>query len=215
MKVKKAALLAGRGLVERSACRRLAELAGGVPADQGIVELGAYCGRSTAWLVHGSAGAHVWSVDPWDTLADDAVSDRYAAIESGYRNGNYLAGGAQWIEHMAACRITAEHVTPMPMTAIAAAAEFGPIDVGLLFHDAVHSFDAVRADLTAWLPHLASRCTVALHDLGNREYGVEAAAEAVLKPAGFDWRRRERRLWKKAPDRRGLLVVHRNGGVKP
>lgn len=47
----------------------LRELAMGVPADQAIVEIGTYRGKSACYLADGAAagnGAHVWTVDPHD-----------------------------------------------------------------------------------------------------------------------------------------------------
>src|SRR5690606_15270126 len=57
------------GLVENPCCFRLREYAAKVPADQAIVELGAFKGRTTGWLALGASegnGAVVHSVDPWD-----------------------------------------------------------------------------------------------------------------------------------------------------
>lgn len=210
MKIGIHAVRSGRGLVERSACHRLHALASAVPVREAIVELGAYRGRTTGWLVAGSQGAHVWSIDPWETLADDAVDDDYAAVEPAYRDGRYHTAGTQWREHVEACGITPTMASPWRTTSLEAAADWDArLPVGLLFHDALHSYDAVHADLTAWLPHLAERCVVALHDLGCPAYGVEAAAHDTLAAHGFDWHGRERLLWRKNPLRRGLLVVHR------
>src|SRR5690554_7902537 len=56
------------GLVWLAVCERLRALAAQVPADEAIVELGAYTGRATGWLLLGASegqGAHVTTVDPW------------------------------------------------------------------------------------------------------------------------------------------------------
>ena len=63
-----------RGQVELAACQLLRDLAARVPADQAIVELGAFAGRSTGWLLLGAQdghGAHVTTVDPWERYAGD------------------------------------------------------------------------------------------------------------------------------------------------
>src|SRR5690606_14324104 len=57
------------GYTTDGGCDRLAQLAAEIPADQAIVELGVYLGRSLAALATGAQqghGAHVWGVDPWD-----------------------------------------------------------------------------------------------------------------------------------------------------
>lgn len=198
----------GSGLVELAACRKLHDLAKKVSHGHAIVELGAHRGRSTGWLASGAVSSHVWSVDPWSDLANDAVDDGYAEVEPAYRNGSYVGARAEFDAHIAACRLTGK-VTPIQSTSLDVASTWSGPPVGLLFHDATHSYVSVRDDLLAWLPHLAARCVVALHDLGHPKFGVESAAFDVLSRHEFDWRGRQRLLWKKDPKRRGLLVVAR------
>lgn len=59
--------------------------------------------------------------------------------------------------------------------------------VGLIFIDAAHDEDSVRADIEAWLPHVEGY--VCLHDFNNSHVpGVEAAARALLgEPWKIHW----------------------------
>lgn len=203
-----AAVKAGRGLTERSACRCLARLAREVPADQVIVELGAFRGRTTAWLAWGAQQGHraeVYAVDPWDRLIVPEI-DGY--LEPQYERGEYSDPDtfADFITHLEACGAEA---WALRSTAVDAASEWDGPPVGLLFHDALHTADGVAADLAAWVPHLAPACVVALHDVAERRFGVLEGAERVLPDAGFDWEHRKIYRWRKHPERRGLLVVHR------
>src|SRR5690606_26214839 len=88
--------------------------------------------------------------------------------------------------------------------------------VGLLWHAAEHSADAVARDLEAWLPHLSEGAVVVLHDAGNPEYGV---VEGALRVLGDGWQFEDEDghlhgepqviRWRKNPQRRGMLVARR------
>lgn len=192
------------GQVERSVCELLRELAVQVPAGRAIVELGAFKGRSTAWLLLGAQdghGAHVTTVDPWEDYAGD-----YYQPEHGYRPAR-----AAFEAHMALIGATAAVHTAVQGTAAAAALrwhEQGP-PVGLLFHDAEHSAKAVARDLYMWKGLVAPGGVVVLHDAGNPEMGVQEGAEQVLDNAAWDWAGRELRLWRRRPQRRGVLIVRK------
>lgn len=207
-----AAVKAGRGLTERAACKRLANLAAKVPADHEIVELGSFRGRTTAWLAWGAEqghGAPVIAVDPW-TFLEPLEVDGY--LEPQYERGEYAHPDTyrDYTEHLERCGVTrALTVRATAVQGAEMATEMGLARrVGLLFHDALHAADAVEADLRAWLPHLAPSCTVALHDAAEQRFGVVEGARRVLPHAGFDWPGKLHR-WKKHPERRGLLVVSR------
>jgi hypothetical protein len=191
-----------QGLVERSACRILRRLAARVPADQAIVELGAFRGRSTGWLLAGAQrghGAHVTTVDPWETRTGDYV---------GQVEGTGVAAWEAFQAHMTRVGATDAELTVIRGYAAEVAAGWrGPV-VGLLWHDAGHGADEVATDLAAWVPHIAPAGVVVLHDVCNPLYGVAAGAARVLDSPGWDWPGR-RRAWSKHADRRGVLIVRR------
>jgi predicted O-methyltransferase YrrM len=54
-------------------------------------------------------------------------------------------------------------------------AEMSEPDIGLLFVDADHSYDAVARDLAAWTPAVLNGGTVVLHDVGSPDCGVARA----------------------------------------
>lgn len=190
-----------RGKVELSACRLLRELASEVPADEAIVELGAFRGRSTGWLLLGAQdghGAHVTTIDPWGDRTDSGYAGqvRSAAVaESAFR---------AWM-----ARIGADETVLTVRRALAAdvGRQWAGPPVGLLWHDAGHGAGEVEADLLAWLPHMAAGSVVLLHDAARRDYGVVEGAERVLDAPGWDWAGREARRWQRKPHRRGVLLV--------
>lgn len=198
------------GLVENECCRLLRQLASTVPADEAVVELGAYRGRTTGWLALGSAeghGAWVHSVDPWEDGDDLPVE--YLATAKSIARYRAVATRAAYEAHLVATGAAA-FVVVHKARAVDAAADWTAGLVGLLWHDALHRREDVRADLTAWLPHLSAACTIVLHDVGEVRFGVEAGARDVLAGrAGWDWSGREIHLWAKQPTKRGFMVVRR------
>jgi hypothetical protein len=195
------------GLVERAACARLRALAAAVPAGEAIVELGAYRGRATGWLLLGAQeghGAHVTSVDPWEQRAGQDYEGRIAGVESA------RPGFEEYTRRIGA---TGERLTVRQGYAADVGRSWSGPPVGLLWHDAGHGAEEVAADLAVWLPHMAPGAVVALHDAGNPLWGVTEGARRVLVDApGWDWGGRELTLWARRPERRGLLLVRHTGG---
>lgn len=201
----------GRGLVEPSACARLRHLAGQVPASQAIVELGAYQGLSTGWLLLGAQeghSAHVTTVDPWEQR-----TDRWAGWAP-----QFATAQAAFQHHMRRIGATEGQLTVWQGRATNVAASWSPVrPVGLLFHDAAHGRAEVQADLTAWLPHMAGESVIAVHDAGNSDYGIPAAVIAAID---LGWRyeavdgtlHREPVVipWPERPAERGLLIARRS-----
>ena len=203
------------GLIENPCCWALRDFAKQVPADQAIVELGVFKGRSTGWLAYGSHtgnGAHVFSVDPWESGVVPVGYEVHAPTVVEYVKSETREA---WEAHVE--RVGAQgRVTPIQSTAVEAAAEWSGPKVGLLFHDALHRKEDVEADLRAWLPHLADDAVIVVHDVGDSRLGpeVEAGVRAVFGRRKC-WKSREIVPWVKVnPDgtprqtgRRGYLVL--------
>jgi predicted O-methyltransferase YrrM len=166
------------GWLSRSEGDRLAFLASQVPADQCIVELGSYRGKSSCFLARGALAGNrplvhcvdLWSLGgQWETdvarragppLHQDHP-EHYEAFKSTLRrfgltdviievHGNTTEVGASW----------------------------GGPPVGLLFVDADHRCESTKADLDAWTPHMAPGGWVVCHDYWNDDYpGVMQAVD--------------------------------------
>ncbi len=198
------------GYVENPACWRLRDLAGEVPADRAIVEVGAYRGRSTGWLALGTTtghGAPVFSVDTWDTRP----LETWPSNHPGYvRNYPLTETREAYERHLDVTGIR-PYVTPICGWSTEVAKTWkaeGRPSIGFLFHDAAHHYDEVVADLKAWLPLMARHAVVALHDAGNPRYGVfDAARDVFSGRRSWDWAGHELQRWERSPNRRGLLIV--------
>jgi hypothetical protein len=160
------------GAISPDEGRELRHLAALVPADRAIVELGAGRGKSTCYLSVGSReghGARIWSIDLWGS----------------HLNREYARRG-ELARRMFGLQLALEGVrslvTPVQASTFAAGMRWSGPPIGLLFVDGGHSYEQVRDDLMAWLPHRSG--IVALHDWGDDFPGVARAGdEALSEPA--------------------------------
>lgn len=175
------------GLIQASEGLALAGIAGAVPADRAIVELGSHTGLSTCWMARAASRrmrAHVTAIDPWGDPRPGSEDDPFA-LQTG---DGALARFRQ--------NVTDERlwpsITPLRTTSIEAAGIWAK-PVGLLFVDAVHTFDAVRDDFLAWAPFVVQGGWLALHDYTREPdhpyAGVARAVDEVILPTG-DWEER-------------------------
>lgn len=145
------------GYLWRREGARLAWLAERVPAGQVIVELGSNRGKSACYLGRGSkAGAKVpvHCVDLW-TLGGQG---EYQHL--GFDAEETLA---TFRRQVADQKLKSLVVETMADSAAAGRDWSGP-PVGLLFVDGDHRYDAVKADVEAWIPNLALGAWVCFHD---------------------------------------------------
>jgi predicted O-methyltransferase YrrM len=157
----------------------LADFATQVPADQEIVELGVFQGRTAlimAWGASQGNGAHVTAIDPWDTEgnvydppftdADSRVWAAYRVRELGYEDRIQLV--------QAFSQDVAPTWTGKP--------------VGLLYVDGDHTKEGARRDIELWAEHLAPGAIIAVDDYLHPDWpGVgqaldELVAEGFLTP---------------------------------
>ncbi len=161
------------GLIPNELGEALADLAEAVPADQAIVEIGSFKGKSTCYLAVGAelgGGAHVYAVDPWDTPGN--VTGRFGFAEASTREA---------FHDQVAAAGHADHVTAIQGFSVEVAATWPKRrKIGLLYIDGDHSGAAVYADFEAWRPYLAKNATVAFDDFDTpRNPGVRMAIERL------------------------------------
>lgn len=166
----------------------LADFATVVPADQEIVELGVFQGRTALIMAWGAAqgnGAHVTAIDPWDTegnVYDPPFTDPgsrewaiYRIRELGYTERISLVQAFSQ-------DVAAEWVTSPDLIGR------GGKPVGLLFVDGDHTAEGARRDIETWAPHLAPGAVIAVDDYQHPDWpGVgealdELVAEGFLAP---------------------------------
>lgn len=147
-----------QGLITEDVGEVLYLYATGVPADQAIVELGSYHGKSTAYLAAGARDGYgaspVLAVDAWNTKVNGwskyhqppQLIKFYQALKS-----------VGLLEYVSACRGLSART----------AARYKNKPIGLLYVDADHSEEAVMADVVAWHEHLAPGALVIFDDFAT------------------------------------------------
>jgi hypothetical protein len=187
-----------QGLCDPEEGEWLANRAAEVPHSQAIVEIGTHTGQSTLWMAAGSIHgnqARVYAVDPWpdpgytpegqgnddpfDLKTGEAVHRRFVAN---------IRGQSQDMPN----RSYEELVWEMRMPSLEAAKVWGraeyPQAIGLLFIDAIHTFEGVKADVDAWQEYVAPGGWLALNDYWldpdrTQLNGAAFVAKELLEPS--------------------------------
>lgn len=160
------------GLTSRRAGRYLKGLAKLVPADQCIVEVGVYTGRSLLYMAEGSLagnGAKVFGIDPWN------LPRRSKPKYSSSKTYDYAMNAFQMSD-------AANLIVPIRDYGTAVADRWDGPKVGLLYIDADHRYLPVLEDFYAWKEHLAEGAVVAFDDYDLATFpGVVQAVDELAK----------------------------------
>jgi predicted O-methyltransferase YrrM len=165
----------------------LADFALQVPADQEIVELGVFQGRTAlimAWGAKQGHGAHVTAIDPWD-LEGNVYDPPFTDVDS-----------RRWAEYRIRELGYADRIELIQAFSHEVAENWGsrtddgehPKKVGLLYVDGDHTKEGARRDIESWAPHLVPGAVIAVDDYGHPDWpGVgqavdELVAEGFLEP---------------------------------
>lgn len=155
------------GWLTEEEAEALFTLANKAPWDSSIVELGAFMGRSTVALASGarmrsSADKYVISVDVWIGTQDSSDTELHWNLIQQHGGDLYAihkknlndAGLSRWVRRIRG-RTSVE--------GIEWAIEWD-LDIGLLFIDACHDYEAVKADFDTWSKLVVPGGVVAFHD---------------------------------------------------
>jgi len=143
------------GQVQRAEAQILVQLASQVEKDTVIVEIGSYRGRSTIALAFGSRAGNrnrVYSVDPHDEF-EGVYGGRFGPEDQAvlYRNISKSKVG--------------DLVSIISLPSADVARAWSKSNIGLLWIDGDHRYEAVRADFNAWSRYLLPEAVVAFHDV--------------------------------------------------
>lgn len=160
----------------------LADLARQVPADQEIVELGVFQGKTSLVLAWGASqgnGAHVTGVDAWDLAGntyDPPFNTRESERWARFNVQSYGKAGTIKLIKGFSHEVAASSSEPWFL---------GDRKVGLLFVDDDHSKEGARLAIEAWAPHLAPGAVIAIDDYGHPDWPGVAEAVDDLVAEGF------------------------------
>jgi len=142
----------------------LYRLAASGPGLGAIVEIGSFCGRSTAYLAAGSlasARARVVAVDHFRGSPEHQPGKRFASPFLA-RDGSTFPRFRDNLHRVGLL----DHVQPVQKASVDAAASWsGPIR--LLFIDGSHDYPIVCGDFNRWVPFVVQGGLIGLHDVGN------------------------------------------------
>ncbi len=130
-----------------------------------IVEIGVWLGWMTQRVLGSKASSMIteyWTVDPWAVLTDP-----------GWRSWTKISGEEWDRKHFEVCRLMCRfpQLKVVKMLSVVAATMFPDNYFDLVYIDGDHRYNAVKADIEAWLPKVRPGGTIAGHDylLQNRK----------------------------------------------
>lgn len=158
--------------------RALYAMAAFGPGSGAVVELGSFLGKSTAWLAMGATAADRGRVVAVDTFKG---SEEHHQDDNLFKD--FIAAGhlyRAFVDNLTDLGLIRQ-VRVVRSDSVGAASRWQGGPVRLLFIDADHSYEGVKADHEAWRPHLAEGALVAFHDVGDPDHpGVFAYYKEVL-----------------------------------
>ncbi|HWI51129.1 MAG TPA: class I SAM-dependent methyltransferase [Symbiobacteriaceae bacterium] len=126
-----------------------------------VVELGAWKGRSTAWLAFGvkdRGEGHVYAVDHWQGSDEEP----HRRLLQSYGDDQLFREFQSNLDRLG----LTDHVTPIKLNTMAASRSW-PVErpIGLLFIDASHEYGDVKRDFEYWSPLVSPGGFILFHDV--------------------------------------------------
>jgi tetratricopeptide (TPR) repeat protein len=148
-----------------------------------FVEVGAFLGRSTAYLASKIRDLPVklYVVDTWQGSggADTRGDVQYAPWLQKHQGDLFDA----FFDNMERCGVL-HFLTPLRMPSIQAAKLFPAGSIDFCFIDAAHDYASVKADLGAWFPKIRSGGIIAGDDYGVEWRGLDRAVNEFFADIG-------------------------------
>jgi len=130
-----------------------------------FVEIGSYLGASSCYIaeaIQSDTSKKLYCVDTWDNEGmTEGARDTF---------DEFCSNTSSYVDTIVSLRGKSLEV-----------AQTFHLGIDYLFVDADHSYEAVKADMVAWLPKLNSDAIVICHDTGWAE-GVQKAADELIMP---------------------------------
>lgn len=155
-----------------------------------IVEVGAWMGRTTRVLADNAPDdAHIYAVDTWlgsdEPRHKEILRDKPLSPNAEKPGDNWLLD--QWRKYLNPAWFKEPHkVRAQQGTSLAGAdylGRYAVIKFDMIFLDAAHDYDNVKADIIAWKQHLAPGGLLCGHDFGGPFAGVTKAVAELLPTA--------------------------------
>jgi cephalosporin hydroxylase len=165
------------------------EFVNACPSDGVIVEVGSWKGRSTIYLAvevfNSGKDIKVFAVDTWLGQLDLDI----------HQNDSYVKNGSLYdlfVSNMKVVNDQKSIVFPIKNESIKAAASFADESLDIVYIDASHNYEDVKADIKAWLPKVKKGGILSGHDYGWE--GVNRAVNELL-PNNFEVKKYYGECW--------------------
>ena len=156
------------GQISRAEANTLMDLSSAVQSDQVIVEIGTYRGRSAVALALGTLQGgcrRVYAVDPHVEFRG-VCGGIFGPLDQ-----------AELYENVVKAQV-GQIVSVISLSSESTAKSWSLRNIGLLWIDGNHEFDAVHNDFYAWYPFVANNGIIAFHDTDVS--GVDSLVKQLL-----------------------------------
>jgi predicted O-methyltransferase YrrM len=143
-----------------------------MPADGTFVELGAWLGKSSAYLCDKATSQEITIIDSFKGTAE--------YIDSYYKLAKTNDIYELFLENMGS-----RNYNVIKATSKAASKKFANESLDVVFIDLDHSYKAVKEDIKLWLPKVKKGGFIAGDDYHENWKGVIQAVDALLPRATF------------------------------
>lgn len=134
-----------------------------------VIEVGTWTGCTARKIVEHTS-AQVWCVDHWKGSPKDVSGELVARFGADNVFATFLENNAPYLwKRVFPCRGTSQEW-----------ARVWPFKVDLVFIDAGHEYEDVKADIEAWRPHVAPGGIICGHDHFDGFPGVERAVREAF-----------------------------------
>ena len=158
------------------------EVATAAPPGSVLVEVGAWLGRSVIYLAEhvaalGKKDIRIFAVDTWRGSIEHCPEDQ-ALIQKHYGHIWH-----QFVNNVRACGVS-HLITPMCLPSLEAVKYFEDARAFMVYIDAKHAYEPVKADIAAWRPKVQPGGYFAGHDYGWGGPGLVKRAVDESFPQG-------------------------------
>lgn len=138
-----------------------------------IAEIGSWQGRSTRAMADNTS-ATIYAIDTWQ-----GTPNEHDKILAG-KETDWLF--REFTKNIGEAHL-ANHVCPMQVPSLIAAKSFADVEIkfAMIFIDAAHDYENVKADILAWQPLLAPGGLFCGHDFDAGRPGVVKAVRELVK----------------------------------
>jgi hypothetical protein len=160
-----------------------------LPANATMAEVGVLLGALSEYILRQRKDVSVLMIDNWQTTDNQPESYKATGDDHAlHADAKRVQAHRQQAENRA--RHFPGRAKIMAMSSVEAAAKVPDASLDLVFLDADHSYEGVKADLAAWLPKVKPGGWIGGHDYDNPDrrfrFGVARAVDEWAADTGRD-----------------------------